>query len=85
MEQKITDTLGNEITLQYDETTDTVTVNNPAVDNEFHEITRSEISKPDMVLEIEGIEGEGSWEGWSDDATRNEVVKFWMENKKNQD
>lgn len=85
MEKKITDSLGNEITLVYDETTDSVTVNNPAVDGDFHEITRNQLSKPELVLEIEGISGEGSWEEWSDLDTRNEVVEFWLENKKNQD
>jgi hypothetical protein len=85
MEQIITDSLGNDITVVYDETTDTVTVKNPAVDNDFHEITRFEQSKPDMVVVIEGLDGEGSWETWSDIDARNSVVEFWLENKKNQE
>lgn len=85
MEQKVTDSLGNEITIIYDETTDTVTVNNPAVDEDFHEVRRMQLSKPDMVVEIEGLSGEGSWETWSDHETRELVVQTWLENKKDKE
>lgn len=85
MEQKITDSLGNEITIVYDETTDTLTVNNPAVDAEFHEVRRMDSCKPDMVIEIEGTHGEGSWEAWSDEEVRNIVVTAWEENKKDKE
>jgi hypothetical protein len=85
MEQTITDSLGNEITVIYDETTDTLTVKNPAVDEDFHEVTRVELSKPDMVIEIEGITGPDSWESWSDMETRNVLVQIWEENKKDKE
>ena len=85
MEQKVTDSLGNEITIIYDETTDTVTVTNPAVDEDFHEVRRMQLSNPDMVVEIEGLSGEGSWETWSDHETRELVVQTWLENKKDKE
>jgi hypothetical protein len=85
MEQKVTDSLGNEITIIYDEATDKLTVNNPAVDEDFHEVTRVELSKPDMVIEIEGVTGPDSWESWSDDAVRNILVEVWNENKKDKE
>jgi hypothetical protein len=85
MEQTITDSLGNEITIIYDETTDKLTVKNPAVDEDFHEVTRMELSKPDMVVEIEGISGPDSWESWSDEETRNVLVQIWDENKKDKE
>jgi len=85
MEQKVTDTLGNEITIIYDEATDKVTVHNPAFDDEFHEVRRFELSKPDMVVEIEGLSGEDSWETWSDHETRELVVQTWMDNKKDKE
>lgn len=85
MEQIVTDSLGNEITIIYDETTDKLVVRNPAVDEEFHEVTRMQMSKPDMVVVIEGLDGEGSWETWSDHETRNLVVQTWMDNKKDKE
>jgi hypothetical protein len=85
MEQIVTDSLGNEITIIYDETTDTVTVKNPAVDGEFHEVTRMQLSKPEMVVIIEGTDGEGSWETWSDHETRSLVVDTWLTNKKDKE
>jgi len=85
MEQKVTDTLGNEITIIYDEATDKVTVKNPAFDNDFHEVKRFELSKPEMVVEIEGLSGENSWESWSDHETREIVVGTWLDNKKDKE
>lgn len=85
MEQIITDSLGTEITLTYDETTDKVMVLNPVFDADFCEVGRLQESKPDMVIIIEKLTGEDSWETWSDHETRSEVVQFWMDNKKNQE
>lgn len=85
MEKKIIDSLNNEITFVYDEVKDKVVVNNPAVDTDFHEVTRNTECEPDaLLIEIEGISGEGSWEEWSDMDTRSQLVEFWMEHKKDQ-
>jgi hypothetical protein len=85
MENKVTDTHGNEITIIYDETTDMVTVKNPAFDNDFHEVRRSQLSKPNMVVEIRGLSGEDSWDTWSDFDTRHLVVQTWLDNKKDKE
>jgi hypothetical protein len=85
MEQTITDSLGNDITIIYDETTDTLTVKNPAVDEDFHGVTRLDSSKPEMVIVIEGTDGPDSWESWSDEQTRQTLAQIWLDNKKNQE
>lgn len=85
MEQTILDSANNTITFAYDDATDVVTVKNPAVDNDFHEVTRGDQFNPDMVLQIAGTEGENSWESWSDENTRVELANFWLANKKNQE
>lgn len=85
MEQIITDSLSNVITIIYNETTDTLTVKNSAVDGDFHEVTRMQPSKPDMVIKIEGTEGTDSWESWSDVETREILHQIWDENKKDKE
>jgi len=80
VEQIINDSLGNVVTLNYDADTDTVTVKNTGVDEDFHVISRN-VDVEDDVIVIEGTDGEGSWELYSDEDTRGAIKLFWDTNK----
>jgi hypothetical protein len=87
MEQTIIDTLGTTITLKYDVSTDTVTVQNPAKNEEFHVVTGKEIENEDntksYVIFVGDIPGD-EWENtWSDTSARFKVSEFYHENKIN--
>jgi hypothetical protein len=84
MEQVINDSLGNTITLVYDQITDSVTVNNSGIDTDYHEVTKN-VAVVDDVIQIDGTEGENTWENWSDEETRGQVRLFWDTHKVNKD
>jgi hypothetical protein len=86
MEQILNDSLGNTITLTYDEVADVVKVKNSGVDTDFREVRRESMWNPELVLEIEIIEGDNDgWDDYSDLETRSLIRSFWMDNKVNQD
>ena len=87
MEQTIVDSFETTITLKYDAGTDTVTVQNPKHDNEFHVISGKEIDNEDgtksYVIFVGDIPGD-DWEtNWSDISTRFKVSEFYHEHKIN--
>jgi hypothetical protein len=86
MEQTLTDTLGNTVTLTYDAGTDVVKVKNNGVDSDFREVTRELQWNPDLVLQLEIVTGDDDgWDNYSDDETRGLIRQFWLDNKVNQD
>ena len=85
MEQVLTDTLGNTVTLSYDANTDVVSIKNSGIDDSFHVITRNNQFDPESVIAIEGVDGENSWENYTDSDTRQEIRIFWEINKINKD
>ena len=86
MEQILTDSLGNTITLTYDVLTDVVKVKNSGVDTDFREVTREAKWDPELVLQLEVFEGtDDEWNEYSDDETRGAIRQFWLDNKINQD
>jgi hypothetical protein len=86
MEQTLTDSLGNTITLTYDAGTDVVKVKNSGVDTDFREVTRESTWNPELVLQMEIVEGiDDGWDTYSDIETRDLIRQFWMDNKVNQD
>lgn len=86
MEQTLTDSLGNTITLTYDAGTDVVKVKNSGVDADFREVTRESTWNPELVLQMEIVEGiDDGWDTYSDVETRDLIRQFWMDNKVNQD
>ena len=86
MEQVLTDSLGNTITLTYDAVADIVKVKNSGVDSDFREVRRELMWNPELVLEIEITEGNETdgWDSYSDEETRGLIRNFWLENKVNQ-
>jgi len=85
MEQVITDTLGDTITLAYDASNDVVKVKNSGIDVDFREVTREERWNPDLVLQLEIVTGDDDgWNDYSDDETRGLIRQFWLDNKVNQ-
>lgn len=86
MELTHTDSLGNTITLTYDAGTDVVKVKNSGVDADFREVTREATWNPELVLQMEIVEGiDDGWDTYSDIETRDLIRQFWMDNKVNQD
>lgn len=86
MEQTLTDTLGNTVTLTYDAGTDVVKVKNNGVDSDFREVTRESQWNPDLVLQLEIVTGDDDgWDTYSDTETRDLIRQFWLDNKVNQD
>jgi len=85
MEQVITDTLGDTITLAYDASNDVVKVKNSGIDVDFREVTGEERWNPDLVLQLEIVTGDDDgWNDYSDDETRGLIRQFWLDNKVNQ-
>ncbi len=85
MEQVITDSLGNTITLTYDASTDVVKVKNSGVDADFREVTRDLLWESEMILQMEIVDGiDDGWDNYSDQETRGIIRNFWLENKVNQ-
>ncbi len=86
MEQTHIDSLGNTITLTYDVLTDVVKVKNSGVDPDFREVTREPLWNPDLVLQMEVVEGnDDGWNEYSDIETRDLIRQFWLDNKVNKD
>lgn len=86
MEQVLTDSLGNTITLTYDAGTDVVKVKNSAVDADFREVTREAQWNPELVLQLEITSGDDDgWDNYSDVETRDLIRQFWVDNKVDQD
>jgi hypothetical protein len=86
MEQILTDTLGNTVTLTYDAVTDVVKVKNNGVDSDFREVTRELQWNPDLVLQLEIVTGDNDgWDNYSDVETRDLIRQFWIDNKVDQD
>lgn len=83
VEQIINDGLGNVITLQYDDSTDTVFVKNSNIHDNFLRIYLNDASDViEEVITIEDKNGPNEWNNYTDDFGRTEMHLFWEENKK---
>ena len=82
MEQTKIDTLGNTITFKYDETTDSVSVKNSAVSENFMEVVKN-TDKDCIEFNLVMIPEFLQYDNWSDDLTKTELKSFWDANKKN--
>jgi hypothetical protein len=83
IEETITDGLGNEITLKYDDTTDQVSIRNTGIDGEFRFIylNTAMLDPADKVITIFGIDGPEEWENFTDNSGRVAMQVFWDTNK----
>jgi hypothetical protein len=85
VEQIINDGLGNVLTLRYDESTDTVSINNNNIHDNFREIYLNDA--PDLiedVITIENTNGNGEWLNYTDDFGKWEINLFWQAHKVDQ-
>jgi len=57
IEETIVDSLGSTIELIYDVGSDTVKVKNSSVDTDFREVKIMEMWRPNIVLELETLDG----------------------------
>lgn len=83
VEQIINDGLGNVLTLRYDETTDTVSINNNNIHEDFREIYLNDA--PDLiedVVTIEDTNGVDEWENYTDGFGKWEINSFWNTHRK---
>ena len=76
MEKVITDSLGNVITMKYDEVNDSVSVKNSAVSEEFMEVIKN-TSEDVIDLDVVMIPDHLEYDTWSDVRTRIELKLFW--------
>ena len=84
MEDIFVDSLGNTVTCKYDETTNTVTVNNTQFGSDFVEITTKMYEDESGEFEVtllDGMDGKEWEETWSDNNTRWKVSNFYYNNK----
>lgn len=84
IQEVITDTLGNTITLIYDEEINKVTVNNTQFGSDFVEITTKMYEDESGEFEVtllDGMDGKEWEETWSDKNTRWKVSDFYYNNK----
>jgi hypothetical protein len=79
MTKNITDTLGNTITFNYDDTTDVVTVTNSSFGNTPMVVKSNDADGvvPNVIM-IVGTD----LSTWSDEETKKELINFWFFNKK---
>jgi hypothetical protein len=84
MENIVTDSLNNQITMKYEETNNMVYVKNSAVDNEFYpvlmdkNVTFEGQTEPVNIMKIVGT----IWDDWSDYQTRSILRSFYENNIK---
>ena len=79
MTQNITDSHGNTITFNYDNTTDTITVTNSSLGDSSMVVKTNDADgvKSDVIM-IVGAD----MTTWSDENTNKELINFWFTNKK---
>jgi hypothetical protein len=80
MEKVITDSLGNVVTMKYDEVNDSVSVKNSAVSEEFMEVIKN-TSEDVIDLDVVMIPDHLEYDTWSDVRTRIELKLFWDQYK----
>jgi hypothetical protein len=86
IEETIVDSLGSTIELIYDVGSDTVKVKNSSVDTDFREVRIMEMWRPNIVLELETLNGgDDGWKDYSDENVRSRIRLFWETNKINKD
>ena len=82
MEKTIIDSFNNTIKFFYDESTDSITVTNSALDNTVMNVVRNTSSDCEG-LDVFMIAEYVNYNDWSDTSTKDQLRTFWDENKKN--
>ena len=82
VEETITDSLGNSLTLRYDDVNDQVSIRNTGMDGEFRLIyLNPAMLVPDNVITVVDVDGPEEWEGFTDDLGRGQMKLFWETHK----
>jgi|694.fasta_scaffold21452_13 hypothetical protein len=82
VEETITDSLGNSLTLRYDDVNDQVSIRNTGMDGEFRLIyLNPAMLVPDNVITVVDVDGPEEWEGFTDDLGRGQMKLFWDTHK----
>jgi hypothetical protein len=82
VEETITDSLGNSLTLRYDNVNDQITIRNTGIDGEFRIMYLNPATiDPDRAITIVDVDGPEEWEGFTDDLGRVTMQLFWDTNK----
>jgi hypothetical protein len=86
IQETIIDSFENTIELIYNIETDVVKVRNLSVDVDFREVKIMEMWRPNIVLELETLNGgDDGWGDYSDENARSIIRLFWETHKVNKD
>ena len=82
MQNIVTDSSGNTITMKYDSATDTVTINNATLDSTYYIVDYNQSTEV-LPLKVVNIESEHGWEDFTDFETKTALIEFFETNKIN--
>jgi hypothetical protein len=86
LEETITDTLGNSLTLRYDDVNDQVSIRNTGIDGEFRLIhLNPAMLVPDNIITVADVNGPEEWDSFTDDIGRGKMKLFWDTHKINKE
>ena len=86
LEETITDTLGNSLTLRYDDVNDQVSIRNTGIDGEFRLIhLNPAMLVPDNIITVADVNGPEEWDSLTDDIGRGKMKLFWDTHKINKE
>ena len=86
LEETITDTLGNSLTLRYDDVNDQVSIRNTGIDGEFRLIhLNPAMLVPDNIITVADVNGPEVWDSFTDDIGRGKMKLFWDTHKINKE
>ena len=86
LEETITDTLGNSLTLRYDDVNDQVSIRNTGIDGEFRLIhLNPAMLVPDNIIPVADVNGPEEWDSFTDDIGRGKMKLFWDTHKINKE
>ena len=86
LEETITDTLGNSLTLRYDDVNDQVSIRNTGIDGEFRLIHLTPaMLVPDNIITVADVNGPEEWDSFTDDIGRGKMKLFWDTHKINKE
>jgi hypothetical protein len=86
LEETITDTLGNSLTLRYDDVNDQVSIRNTGIDGEFRLIhLNPAMLVSDDIITVADVNGPEEWDSFTDDIGRGKMKLFWDTHKINKE
>ena len=86
LEETITDTVGNSLSLRYDDVNDQVSIRNTGIDGEFRLIhLNPAMLVPDNIITVADVNGPEEWDSFTDDIGRGKMKLFWDTHKINKE